>query len=85
MRESEYFSRARLGSLSGTVADDLAGPPQTPNTPGGLMGRLKTFGGKMTNKRPTNELSGSPVTGISAPTEASAVEVTIYDIFLLRL
>jgi WD repeat-containing protein 48 len=70
-----YLSRARLGSVSGVTPDELTGPLQTPSTPGGLMGRLKTFGGKMTNKRPTGELSSSPITGLDSVMEANAVEV----------
>jgi hypothetical protein len=39
------------------------------------MGRLKNFGGKMTNKRPAGDLSSSPVSGVITTTEANAVEV----------
>lgn len=70
-----YFSRARLGSISGAAPDELTGPLQAPSTPGRLMGRLKNFGGKMTNKRPAGDLSSSPVSGVITTTEANAVEV----------
>lgn len=84
MRESDYFSRARLGSQSGPAPDDLIGPPQTPSTPGGIMGRLKNFGGKMTIKRPPSEFSSLPATSSTAPTETNVAEVSISDILLLH-
>jgi WD repeat-containing protein 48 len=84
-KEGEYFSRARLGSQSGPAPDDLIGPLQTPNMPGGIMGRLKNFGGKMSIKRPPSEFNSLPVTSSTAPTEMNAVEVTICDILLFRL
>lgn len=74
VRESDSFSRARLASQSGPAPDDLNGPPQISSTPGGIMGRLKNLGGKMTNKRPASEFSSSPVPSSNAPTEAITVE-----------
>ncbi|RDB19018.1 hypothetical protein Hypma_014361 [Hypsizygus marmoreus] len=68
---SDYFSlRTRQPSLLGTASpapDDFSGwggpgktDPQTPSTPGGLMGRLKNFG-KMAGKsqRPVSEVTTS--------------------------
>ncbi|KAF8880654.1 hypothetical protein BD779DRAFT_1675814 [Infundibulicybe gibba] len=70
-KEGDYFtSRTRQMSMHGVAPDDLSawsGPikelgPQTPITPGGLMGRLKNFG-KMSAKRPASDVPLSPSLG----------------------
>ncbi|KAF9003076.1 hypothetical protein BDQ17DRAFT_1306080 [Cyathus striatus] len=67
----DYFS-ARRGSLVPSTPDDFSGwggpgsigkEPHTPNTPGGLMGRLKSF--KMPgSKRPINDVPQTPAVGV---------------------
>lgn len=49
-------------------------PPSTPNTPGGLMGRLKVFG-KM-GKRPASE-SASPILEDATPTIATVSPIEV--------
>lgn len=69
---TDYFAtRARQQSLPGFGSDDIPGTPgtpkaeiPTPTTPGGLMGRLKSFG--KSSKRPVSD-TASPALGALAP------------------
>ncbi|KAF8063588.1 hypothetical protein FPV67DRAFT_1701521 [Lyophyllum atratum] len=79
---NDYFTvRTRQPSLPGPVPptpDDFSGwsgpgktEPQTPVTPGGLMGRLKNFG---KTKRPSSDATSSPVIGAVVPEALAASE-----------
>lgn len=83
--KDDYFtSRARQQSLQGAIPsspDDFSGwtgnkpEPQTPSTPSGLMGRLKSFG-KIT-KRPVSD--NITATTLATPaTEPSIPEVSMF-------
>jgi len=84
-KDGDYFTvRPRQASIQGGVAiipDDFAGfggsgkadpGAQTPSTPGGLMGRLKSLG-KISGKRPPGDMTSLPILGSPAvPSEAPA-------------
>ncbi|KAF9466659.1 hypothetical protein BDZ94DRAFT_1186716 [Collybia nuda] len=86
-KDDGYFSiRTRQPSLPGappgsipSISDDTAWggsgktEPPTPNTPGGLIGRLKYFG-KNPSKRPINDAASPPIVGVVVPPSDSTSE-----------
>ncbi|TFK59698.1 WD40 repeat-like protein [Pluteus cervinus] len=64
------------GPAKGSLTPAGQDVPPTPSTPSGLMGRLKSFGGKMAGRRPLSDVTTSPAVNTTSTPETPAVEAS---------